>query len=317
MASSGSVNFTVNRDEIIKAALRKIGSLSRGVTAPAADIADGAQALNLIVKQWQGKADFAPGLKVWTRKRGYLFPALDTAEYTIGPNGTHATSSFRQTTLSAAEAAGQTALSLTSITGIADNDYLGVRLTDGSIHWSQVNGTPAAGVATIDDALASGAASGATVYTYTTKLLLPLSLISLRRRNTAGSESPLYVYRTVEEYEEGILDKTQSGTPTAALYERGITDGTLRFNYKISDTTDIYDLTFLRAVEDFDASTDTPDYPQEWYRALVYQLAKDLAPEKGKDWSDTNESNRVEALAIARHVDPENTNVCFEPERDE
>ena len=33
--------------------------------------------------------------------------------------------------------------------------------------------------------------------------------------------------------------------------------------------------------EDFDASTDTPDFPQEWYDAITYGLATRLAPEYG------------------------------------
>lgn len=33
--------------------------------------------------------------------------------------------------------------------------------------------------------------------------------------------------------------------------------------------------------EDFDASTDNPDFPQEWYDAVTYGLACRLAPEYG------------------------------------
>ena len=38
--------------------------------------------------------------------------------------------------------------------------------------------------------------------------------------------------------------------------------------------------------EDFDASTDNPDFPQEWYDALTYGLATRLAPEYGVPATD-------------------------------
>lgn len=40
---------------------------------------------------------------------------------------------------------------------------------------------------------------------------------------------------------------------------------------------------YRRRIYDFDASTDNPDMPQQWNRALRYALAADLAPEYGQD----------------------------------
>lgn len=308
--SSGSVDFSVNRDEIIKASLRKIGALSRGVTPSAEDISEGSEALNLIVKQWQGKADFAPGLKTWTRKRGTIFPVLNENEYTLGPNGDHATSSYRSTTVSANEAIGQTTISITSTSGMANSDYIGIRCNDGSIHWSTVSSFVANTTVTIADALTVAADSGSTIYYYTTQLLMPLSIISLRRKTTSNSESGL-TRMLVDEYEE-IGDKTLNGIPTRYLYESGKTDGLLKLDYGISDTTDVYPVTFLRTVEDFDAASDTPDYPQVWFRPLVYQLAIDLAPERGKsDQIAMLTPTRNEALSIAQHTDPEDVDGVF------
>lgn len=64
------------------------------------------------------------------------------------------------TTLSGNEAAGQTVLSVADISGFADNDYVGVILDTGQMHFSQINGAPGGGTITIDDALPSAAASG-------------------------------------------------------------------------------------------------------------------------------------------------------------
>lgn len=321
MTTSGSVDFSISRDEIIRGALRKNGVISRGQTPSAEDISEGSEALNLIVKQWQSNSDFAPGLKVWSRKRGTIFPALNEREYSLGPNGDHATSSYRSTTVSAAEAIGQTVISITSTSGMANSDNIGIRCNDGSIHWSTVSSFVANTTVTIASALTVAAAAGSTIYYYTTKLLMPLHVISLRRKQTTGSETSLDPM-SVDDY-ESIGDKTVNGTPVRYLYESGITDGTLFLDYGVSDTTDVFQITFLRTIEDFDSSSDTPDFPQGWYRPLLLQLAIDLAPERGK--SDRipplqlllhgNKSMGIPgALEIAQNADPENSMIFFQAE---
>lgn len=63
------------------------------------------------------------------------------------------------TTLSAPEASGQTVLSVTSETGFAAGEHVGIILDDGTEHQTTVAST-AAGTITVDDALPSAAASG-------------------------------------------------------------------------------------------------------------------------------------------------------------
>jgi hypothetical protein len=316
--SSGSVDFSVNRDQICKGALRKLGVLSRGVTPSADDINETAEALNLIVKQWMGTADFAPGLKTWTRKRGFLFPILNENEYTLGPNGDPATSSYSQTTISANEAIGQTTLSVTSTTGMTAADIIIIRCNDGSMHESTITSTGAGPTVVIPDALTVAANAGSTVYWYTSQLLMPLSIISLRRKTTSNAESSL-TKMLIDEYED-IGDKTLNGIPSRYLYEMGKTDGLLKLDMGISDTTDVYPITFLRTVEDFDSASDTPDFPQVWYRPLLLQTAIDVAPERGKAELIPSLLSILHgdpargipgALHIARHTDPENVDGVF------
>lgn len=314
MASSGSDNFTVNRNEIIEESLRDLRVLSIAETPTAEHISYGARKLNLIVKQWMGSNDFAPGLKVWSRKRGFLFPAYNDAEYSIGPSGDHATASYSSTTISADEAAGQTVLSVTSTTGMTAADNIGIVQNDGTIHWSTISSTGAGPTVTIASGLTAAAAAGKTVYWYTTKLVMPLEMLSVRRRDSSNNETPL-TPMLLPEYEDGIPNKTNLGTPTRYLYETGITNGTLRFDRRLDTVSYIYLLTFLRKIEDFDASTDTPDYPAVWYRPLVMQLVIDQAPMYGKPVTPEMRNGLNEALAIARHADPENVVAFFESER--
>lgn len=314
MTTSSSDNFSINRNEIIELSFEMAGIKGIGRVLSAEDIDRGQKLLNLIVKQWMGKSDFAPGLKVWARKRGYIFPALNDSEYSLGPSGDHATSSFSQTTVSSNEAIGQTVISITSTSGMANGDYIGIRCNDGSIHWSTVSSFVANTTVTIADVLTVAADAGKAIYYYTTKLRMPLEILSLRRRDTSSNETPLTPL-LLNGYEDGVLNKAQSGIPGQYLYERGITDGTLRFDFKISDTSDIYLVTFLRPIDDFDSATDTPDYPQEYFRPLVGQLAMDAAMSQGLPVTAEMKLYRDEGLAMAQNVDPENVEVCFEPER--
>ena len=313
MTTSSSSNFTVNRDQIITLAGQGAGVLGIGRVASAEDTNTASRLLNLIAKQLMGRSDFLPGMKVWSRKRAYLFPALNTTSYSLGPSGTHATASYSSTTLSAAEAIGQTVLSVVSTTGMTAADYIGIRCTDNSIHWTTIVGTGAGPTVTITTALTVAAASGDTVYWYTTKIPLPLEIISLRRKDTDGNETPL-TPMTLMEYEEGLLKKNDDGDPSRYLYERGIVNGTLFLDFEPTDTTEVYLLTFLRPIEDFDAATDTPDYPQEYERLLVGQLMIDWATFTGRPVTQEMKLYRDEALQIAGHVDPETSEIFFESE---
>lgn len=315
MASSGSYNFTVMESEIINLAAEMAGVKGAGRVLSNEVYANFRLLLNLIVKQWQGKSDFAPGLKVWTRKRAYLFPELNEEQYSLGTSGDNATLSYNSTTISANEAIGQMTLSVTSTTGMTVADNIGIRCNDGSIHWTTISSTGAGPTVVVASALTVAADAGNTVYWYTTKIPFPLEIISLRRKDTSGNETPLSRL-TLQQYEEGLLKKNDTGIPTGFIYERGISSGTLTFDYGVTDTSEIYLLTFLRPVEDFDSATDTPDYPQEWYRPLVGQLAMDGATAYGKPVTDEMKLLRDESLALAGNVDPdqETEDVFFKSE---
>lgn len=301
-----SADFTINRDEIVDLANEIAGVKGIGRVLSAEDSQRSIKLLNLIVKQWMGKSDFAPGLKEWTRKRAYLFPQLSKSDYTLGVDGDHATASYVSTALTVAASAGNLTITVSSASGVSSSMYIGIRLASGTIHWTTVNGAPAGSVITITDAIPVGASApiGATVYSYTTKILYPLEFISLRRRNVNNSEVVINPM-TLSYYEDSLLKKNSSGYPSLYLYERGTTDGTLFFNYQVSDTTEVYLLTYLRPIADFDSAIDSPDYPAEWYRPLVGQLAIDIATATGRSVTPEMKLYRDESLSIAGNLDPD------------
>jgi hypothetical protein len=314
MTTSNSIDFSVNRDDLITAAMRAARIIGSDVTPGSGEITTGAQALNLIVKQWQGVSDFAPGLKVWSRKRAYLFLNTGTSQYSLGPSGDHWTTTLNQTTISAAEAAGQTVLSVTSTTGMTAADNIGIELDSGALQWTTIVSTGAGPVVTVTTALTGAAAAGNRVYWYTTKARRPLNILTAVLRDSDNTDAPL-AFMNLEQY-QALPDKTADGDPTAIFYEGQLTNGQLYTDVEADDVTKQIYCVFLSPIEDFDVLTDTPDYPQEWFRALKYQLAMDLAPEFGRPISPDLKVLRDESLVMARQLYADESRMHFEPGRD-
>ena len=64
MATSGSTNFSVTRDQLISGALRLCGVIAEGETATTEQINNGAEALNMLVKRL-----YADGMPLWAMKQ--------------------------------------------------------------------------------------------------------------------------------------------------------------------------------------------------------------------------------------------------------
>lgn len=145
---------------------------------------------------------------------------------------------------------------------------------------------------------------------------IPIAIISAVLRNTDDQDTPLDPM-TLAEY-QAIVGKSETGTPSKYYYERQLDAGYFYLNIIPSDITDTIPLVFLRPLEDFDSSSNTPDFPQEWYRPLKFLLSMDLYPE----YETTEVSfKRLEklaagALAMAQTFEPDDALVYFQPGKD-
>lgn len=75
-----------------------------------------------------------------------------------------------------------------------------------------------------------------------------------------------------------------SGVPTQLMYQPFNGYGEINLWPTPDSTaasTKTITIIYSAPIEDFVASTDTPDYPKEWSNALIFGLARDLAPEWG------------------------------------
>lgn len=79
MATSGSTDWTLNRDQVITGALRKLGVIASGVSPSAQQTSDAAEALNAIVKAYQ-----ADGMPLWKIVSTTFTTVNGTNAYNIG-----------------------------------------------------------------------------------------------------------------------------------------------------------------------------------------------------------------------------------------
>lgn len=326
MTTSGSYGFYVTRDDIIRQALINIGKLD-GVEVPEPAVTvDCARVLNMLCKQWMGRSDFAPGLKVWTRKRGHLFLSGTTNRYVVGPAGTGWATTFVDSTLAAASTAGS-AVIVVSGTGPSNGFKIGVEVSGGSgggntLFWTTVTTSSYSSITnqcTVSLALAlPGAATvGNKAFSYiaTAQGQQPLAIEAAVLRNENNNDTPLDIMlQSVYDALPGkVAPATSIGDPTAIYYEFQLGNSYLYTDVGSSNNMQRHIvLTYMEPVQDFVNPTDTPYYPQEYFLALCWGLAKQVAPMFHAVWTPLMQENYDESTAIARHKDSENVNMYFQ-----
>lgn len=227
MSTSGSINYSLTRNDIIQEALELIGVVAAEESPAAADVATADRSLNMMIKGWQAK-----GINLWRQTEGSLSATAATASFTMGTGG----------------------------------DYPTAR---------------------------------------------PLR-ISSARLSVSSIETPL-VEMSRQEYFD-LPNKTSSGRPSGYYYDPQLTLGKIYLWPTVATgITATLKFTYQRTVEDFDAAGDEPDFPQEWFECLAYNLAARLAPKFG-----TTTSPEVAAIAIASLEDlmgwdREPASVYFQP----
>jgi hypothetical protein len=319
MPTSGTTTYATSRTKIIGLAMKSIGALSGTGTPSANEAVDVGDFLNMMLKGWQARADFAPGLKLWKRRRADLYFEEDTNSFSLGPSGGHWTETSYSRTLTADSAASDTTLACV-ITNATNGDYIGVELDSGSIHWTTINGVPSGTTITLTAGIPTGenASSGNYVFNYTTKAARPDSLEAVVLRDVDGNDVPVK-FMTMQEYmllpSKG--NTTSSGDPSAVYYEPQLTNGVLYLDVAgVADVTKKLHAVWLEPIEDMTAAADELDMPQVWYLPVVMGLSKIIAPMFGAVWTQEMEANYTMALVGARSAYPETETRYFEPGND-
>ena len=116
-----------------------------------------------------------------------------------------------------------------------------------------------------------------------------------------------------------LLPSTDGGTPVNATYQPFINYGVLSV-WPTPDASTVANttitITYQAPFQYFIAGTDTPDFPEEWYNALIYGTAELLAPEAGLPPTDrqTVRKEAAEHLATVLSNSQEDGSVFFQPQ---
>lgn len=316
MALSNSFDLTSTAADVIQAALEDLQIVSAGESVDADDQALALRALNKIVKQWSNPADSSPGMKVWLRKAVHLFLAQGTREYNVGPGGVRAAETYYTTTIDAAEAAGQTVISVAATTGMSNSDIIGIEQNDGTLHWSTVSSFSAGDTVTIAAALTAAASVGNRVFYYTPVNsqnylpFRPLEVLSamLREYNSDGEaldsvKLDVYSREELPAFEQ-VQNKAEQADPTCIFVEPRLTTTRITLDAAAANVDKVLRMIVLSPADDLDAASDTIAFPPEWFAALEWELAKRIAPAFGKMWTPGHQENWMQATTIARAVNP-------------
>lgn len=310
MTTSGSTDFSLSRNDIIYAAAGENGDVAEGESMTP----DRLEAYALRLNSW-AKSLMAQGAKLWAMKQATLFLSAGTAQYALGATGTHCSNDYVQTTLSTDEVAGSTSLGLTAFAGMSASDNIGIVLDDGTLQWTTISGAPGA-TTTIATGLDSAASAGAVVFTYTTKINRPQRIDGETAywRSPASQDTPVKMISR-SEYAQ-LSNKTARGKLVQAYYDPQLINGQLSVWPTPDSAGDVLRFTYERILEDFDASTDTPDFAIEWGEALIIGLAAKMARSAGASQADRMElsANAAALLAVAMGYDKDNTSTFFQPD---
>lgn len=284
MATSGSVDFSQTRNEVILDAFQILGVYGIGRTVSAEDLTFASNMLNKMVKAWEAK-----GLHLFTKEEGVLYIVPGQAKYTLGPDSTDAYATKLEdqviTKLSAAAASGATSLTVADTTGMTVGDNIGVVTQDKTIHWTTIATIPDSTSLTITVGLDDDANNGALVYTFTNRVNKPLRVLDCRRRTgLAGDNNQFDLPLTEIAYQDyfELPVKTTSSIPNQFHYNPKNLRGDLYLWPGPSDGSERIMFTYERKIQDLDSTSDDFDFPSEWLEALTYQLAVRLARPFGK-----------------------------------
>ena len=309
---------------IITAAFENLGEIIPGGTVPTAHSTMALTRLGMIAKQHQGTADGSPGVKVHTRQRVTLFIAEGQQTYLVGPASTdaRATTRYGRTTIDAAEAIGQTVLSVTAtsdtttepgttITATAA-DIIGIEQDDGTIFWTTVSSISAGDTITVAAGLDVAASVGNYVWWFTARAQRFPVIEAAVLRDENRNDMELVVYTDPRQYDIGVPEKYADGQPTSILVEPLRITTRVTLDLQPTDVTSQLVMTVLYPSEDYDTTSDDIAFPQEAFRFLAWELAYELHPGLETTWTPAMEKMRLEARASYLNLNPENSNLYFQ-----
>jgi len=272
MTTSGSVDFTSTRDEIIIDALTLCRAIDPEEPVSASQIQQSSRFLNRMIKTFQAR-----GLALWLESEAILFINKGTRIYTFPGANAFDPEMVVNKTVDVFAPTGSASVDVTDTFGAVLGDIIGIELDDQTVHFATVD-LIVGSLLWFSIVLPSDASVGNKVYLYTKKINRPLKILSARR-TIKGIDSPLEIVSR-EEYVD-LPNKAATGLINEVYYKPLRNTGELYVWPTGSSDGDLLSFTYQRPIEDFDLTNDNPDFPVEWHEMLVANLAYRLAPTYG------------------------------------
>lgn len=314
MARSSSYDFSLTRDNILNAAFRLLGVIGDNQTASSTRLSQAGQALNMMIRLWQ-----AEGIALWKNTEIVLVPQADQIQYGIGPSANDycsLESTFTKTEIATSTVATGTTIYVDSTSGWATGYTVGIETVNGDIHWSVISDVTNNTTFVIATALDYQTAVDSHVY-YSTDWTIPrpMEIIQAWSKDSEGYDVPILIdslfnYRM-------LSNKTTEGRPNTLAFDPTLDDITI---YLWPEPNNMKELVYMIAkipFQDFDSTSDDPDFPPEWSEALVYNIAIRLAAEYGRTPSQLVTAMALSSYETLKGFSREEVSVKFVPNRRE
>jgi hypothetical protein len=311
MALSASVNFTANRDELITSSLRICNVVASGETPTGAEINDGTQTLNMMLKSWM-----ADGQHLFTRRRVSLLLEKNKSKYVLSETGDYATyaESQNNTTMRIAAIAAATTLDVATTTGMTAGDYIAVVMDDGNLHKTTIASVTDADTVVITDGLTYASAIDKPIYWFTTKIARPQRVLQAFSRDSSNLDTIITIVSQQEYW--ALSKKSNDGRVNQVYYDPQISAGYLYVWPETDTVTSRLEMVVQKPFDDLDISTNNVEFPVEWLNAIKFNLAFYLAFEYGvsRVHMDRLERRAMQERAAILTYDREDTSVFFQPD---
>lgn len=288
--------------DLIRDALRAATISGISLPVQSEDFAQGESALNDILMSLQTEQ-----IHVWAQTEALIPLNPDQTKYVFGTD--HAFTNYVYTTASAAIATA-TSLDVVSTAGMTTGDFIGVELADGTRQWTTLTVTGATTL-TLAAALTGDIDDLSSIYTYTTATDQPVRIDSVRYADTYTSDEISTSMVARDEY-FNQPSKTTSGAVNTWYFQRNLDFGHL-YVWPIADSCKrLLRITFIKPQYIPEDQSEDILIPPEWYVALKFKLAADLAMSYGVDANRQMMLEQKAAIYLQKAISSDDDGASFQ-----
>ena len=288
--------------DLIRDALRAATISGISLPVQSEDFAQGESALNDILMSLQTEQ-----IHVWAQTEALIPLNPDQTKYVFGTD--HVFTNYVYTTADAAIATA-TSLTVVSTTGMTTGDFIGVELADGTRQWTTLTVTGATTL-TLAAALTGDIDDLSSIYTYTTATDQPVRIDSVRYADTYTSDEISTSMVARDEY-FNQPSKTTSGAVNTWYFQRNLDFGHL-YVWPIADNCKrLLRITFIKPQYIPEDQSEDVLIPPEWYVALKFKLAADLAMSYGVDPNRQMMLEQKAAIYLQKAISSDDDGASFQ-----